>query len=124
MMCGRDWELTNPLSSTTRQVRDSTNTTRQPDTNTSIGSSDSVLGLVVVETRENKERQSSQVEEINRADRESHSLYLVGYSEVSLTTQTLPILVLPGEKYGHIFVTKCLRGTVCTGQAPVEKYMS
>ena len=65
------------LSRTSREVRDNTNTARDPDTNTTHGNSDSLVRLVVVvETRENKERQSSQVEERNNPDRESHSLYL------------------------------------------------
>ena len=65
------------LTRTRREVRDSTNTARDPDTNTTHGNSVSLVRLVVVvETRENKERQSSQVEERNNPDRESHSLYL------------------------------------------------
>ena len=65
------------LTRTSREVRDNTNTARDPDTNTTQGNSDSLVRLVVVvETRENKERQSSQVEERNNPDRESHSLYL------------------------------------------------
>ena len=70
-----------PLSSTTRQVRERRSTTSQPDTNTTHHQSDSVEPLVVVERRENKERQSSQVEEINKLERESHSLYLGGHIE-------------------------------------------
>ena len=65
------------LTRTRREVRDSTNTARDPDTNTTHGNSDSLGRLVVVERRENKERQSSQVEEINNPERESHSLYLL-----------------------------------------------
>ena len=65
------------LTRTRREVRDSTNTARDPDTNTTHGNSVSLVRLVVVvETRENKERQSSQVEERNNPERESHSLYL------------------------------------------------
>ena len=65
------------LSSTSRLLRDNTNTARDPDTNTTHGNSVSLVRLVVVvETRENKERQSSQVEERNNPERESHSLYL------------------------------------------------
>ena len=65
------------LSRTSREVRDNTNTASQVDNNTTHGQSDSLERLVDVEMRENKERQSSQVEEINNPVRESHSLYLV-----------------------------------------------
>ena len=65
------------LTRTRREVRDSTNTARDPDINTTHGNSDSLVRLVVVvEMRENKERQSSQVEERNNPERESHNLYL------------------------------------------------
>ena len=69
------------LTKTTRQVRERTSTTSHPDTKTTHHQSDSSSLLVVVESRENKERQSSQVEEINNPARESHSLYLAGYIE-------------------------------------------
>ena len=85
------------LTRTSRQVRERTRTTSQPDTRTTHHQSESSEPRVVVESRENKERQSSQVEEINNPARESHSLYLAGY--IALRNAQYSILVLPGEKY-------------------------
>ena len=91
------------LSSTTRHVRDSTSTASHPDTSTTHGKSDSLERLVVVETRENKERQSSQLEEINNPERESHSLYLAGYIETVGTLHwTVNIILTWREILKHI----------------------